>query len=170
MKGKKWADVTYNNKTYNLAHLHPFSFTAKINGGDVDVSVAFSDHCFTDQKGEGQVLPSGRYFCEARYTASLNLPGMLSNNLINGHVVPHFSKTSNEVYYYSEVNDYAIFFDLKKDPHNPKALNLFVISAYELDQWGKGSTPRGTAVKFTYIGHLRLEGKTYAEVKKQKRR
>ncbi|MDY3567793.1 hypothetical protein RCI24_20345 [Enterobacter hormaechei] len=28
--------------------------------------------------------------------------------------------------------------------------------------------PRGTAVKFNYIGHLRLEGKTYAAVKKQK--
>ncbi|BET44307.1 hypothetical protein ACH54D_20645 [Atlantibacter hermannii] len=170
MAGKKWGDVSYNGKTYDLTHLHPFNFNATISGAQVSINVVFGNHCFTDEKGDGVPLPGGRYFCEARYHASLELPRILQERLVNGHVVPHFSKTSNEVYYYSEVNDYAIFFDLRQDPQNPNGLVMFIMSAYEVDQWGKSGLPRGTAVKFNYIGHLRLNGQTYAQVKKQKRR
>ncbi|CAM3960920.1 hypothetical protein [Serratia silvae] len=170
MIGKSWGDVSYNGKTYDLKHLHPFSFQAKINGADVAVSVAFSNHCFTDKKGEGSPLMGNRYFCEARYQCSLELPSMIQKRLIDGHIVPHFDKNSNEVYYYAELYDYAVFFDLRPDVNNPGGLTLFVTSAYELDQWGKGTVPRGNAVKFTYIGHLRLSGNTYLPTKKQRRR
>lgn len=167
MRGTSWRDVNYNGKTYDLKHLHPFSFKATISGADVTISVAFSNHCFTDKKGSGKPLMSNRYFCESRYQSSLDLPRILQQSLINGHVVPHFDKGSNEVYYYAAVYDYAVFFDLRPDANNPGGLTMFVTSAYELDQWGKGTVPKGNAVKFSYIGHLRLSGQTYLPTKKK---
>ncbi|MEQ9919246.1 hypothetical protein ABRQ09_00035 [Pectobacterium brasiliense] len=170
MKGKRWGDVNYNGKTYNLTHLHPFDFLATIREGTVKISVAFSNHCFTDKKGEGKTLMSGRYFSEARYQCSLSLPSILKEHLINGHIVPHFDRNSNEVYYYAHVFDYAVFFDLRPDANNSGGLAMFVTSAYELDEWGKGTVPKGTPVKFDYISHLRLNGETYLASKMQKRR
>ncbi len=170
MQGKNWRDVNYKGKTYDLKHLHPFSFEITIDNVAVKISVAFSNHCFTDKKGEGNPLMGNRYFCEARYQCSLDLPRILKEHLINGHIVPHFDRNSNEVYYYAHVFDYAIFFDLRPDTNNPGGLIMFVTSAYELDQWGKGTVPKGTAVKFGYIGHLRLNGETYLIDKKQKKR
>ncbi|MFQ1586718.1 hypothetical protein ACJWP2_26065 [Klebsiella pneumoniae] len=170
MQGKSWRDVTYKGKKYDLKHLHPFTFKAKINDAEVKISVAFSNHCFTDQKGEGKPLMSGRYFCEDRYQCSLELPRILQQHLINGHIVPHWDRNSNEVYYYAHIFDYAIFFDLRPNANNPGELIMFVTSAYELDEWGKGTVPKGTAVKFDYISHLRLNGDTYLVSKKQKKR
>lgn len=134
----------------------------------MNISVAFSNHCFTDKKGTGQTLMSGRYFCEERYQCSLDLPRILQQHLINGYIVPHFDRNSNEVYYYAHVFDYAIFFDLRPNANVPGGLVLFVTSAYELDQWGKGTVPKGNAVKFDYISHLRMNGQTYLPLKKKK--
>lgn len=170
MRGSRWHDVSYNGKTYDLKHLHPFSFQTTLNGVAVNISVVFSNHCFTDKKGDGQPLFGDRYFCEARYQCSLNLPRLLQEHLVNGHVVPHFDKGSNEVYYYAAIHDYAVFFDLRPDRGSPGGLTLFVTSAYEVDQWGKDTMPRGKAVKFNYIGYLRLNGLTYLPLRKQKRR
>lgn len=169
MKGKNWRDVNYNGKTYDMSHLHPFSFQATLKGSLVKISVAFSHHCFTDNKGKGISLIDGRYFCESRYQCSLNLPCILQKHLIQGHIVPHFDRKSNEVYYFAHVCDYAIFFDLRPDANTPGGLKMFVTSAYEIDLWGKSTLPRGTLVKFDYISHLRLNGETYLIGKKQKR-
>lgn len=166
MQGKAWRDVTYKGKKYDLTHLHPFSFEATLTGSTVKISVAFSNHCFTDKKGEGKPLMSGRYFCCERYQCSLDLPRILRENLVKGYIVPHFDRNSNEVYYYAHVFDYAVFFDLRPDSNDPGSLIMFVTSAYELDQWGKGTVPKGKAVKFDYISHLRLTGKTYLVSKK----
>ncbi|WP_313668898.1 hypothetical protein [Atlantibacter sp.] len=161
MQGTSWRDVNDNGKNFDLKHLHPFSFQTTMNGSIVIISVAFSHHCFTDKKGNGQPLISGRYFCEARYQCSLNLPRLLQEHLVNGYIVPHFDKSSNELYYYAAIHDYAVFFDLRPDANNPCGLMLFVTSAYERDQWGKDTMPKGKPVKFSYIGHLRLNGQTY---------
>lgn len=72
MNGKQWRDVTYNGKTYPPGHLRPFNFQTTISGAAVRISVAFSNHCFTDKKGEGETLMSGRYFCEDRYNSLLS--------------------------------------------------------------------------------------------------
>ncbi|MFD3226996.1 hypothetical protein [Rahnella aceris] len=168
MSGTRWRDVSFNGKNYDLKHLHPFGFQVEMSGSQVSISVSFGNHVFTDEKGTGiPLFPSPeRYFCPDRHAASINLPKMISERLMLSHVVPHINKSNNEVYYYCEVNDYAIFFDLRKDDNTADALTLFVISAYELDQWGKSSVPRGTAVRFSYIAHLRLAGTTYFMSKK----
>lgn len=59
---------------------------------------------------------------------------------------------------------------LRPDRGSPGGLTLFVTSAYEVDQWGKDTMPRGKAVKFNYNGYLRLNGLTYLPLRKQKRR
>lgn len=170
MQGKRWRNINYDGKAYDLSHLHPFDFQVEIDGKPVNIYVAFSNHCFTDEKGEGKTLMSGRYFCEARYRCSLNLPNILRDHLVNGYIVPHFDRNSNEVYYYAHIHDYSIFFDLRPDGNNPQRLILFVTSAYELDPWGKGTVPKGKAVKFDFISHLRINGKTFLVSKKQKKR
>ncbi len=170
MRGTKWRNVNHNGKSYDLTHLHPFSFQTVIADKEVTISVAFSSHCFTDKKGDGKPLMQGRYFCEARYHCSLDLPRLLKEYLINGHVVPHFDKASNEVYYYAAIHDYAIFFDLRPDSNAPNSLVMFVTSAYEVDSWGKPTLPKGKPVKFNFISQLRLNGQSYLPQKKQKRR
>ncbi|MHA0985396.1 hypothetical protein ACR9GO_22675 (plasmid) [Kosakonia cowanii] len=170
MQGKSWRDVNLNGKTYDLKHLHPFSFKADIKGATVNISVAFSNHCFTDKKGEGKMLMSGRYFCESRYQRSLDLRKILVDHVVNGHIVPHFDRNSNEVYYYAAVYDYVVFFDLRPDANNLGGLTMFVTSAYELDQWGKETVPKGSRVRFDHIGQLRLNGQTFLLGKKQKGR
>lgn len=47
-------------------------------------------------------------------------------------------------------------------------VTIFVTSAYELDQWGKETVPKGSPVRFDHIGQLRLNGQTFLLGKKQK--
>lgn len=169
MKGNKWQDVTFKGKTYPLGHLHPFNFQTTIEGTAVKISVAFSNHCFTDKKGEGKTLMSGRYFCEDRYNCSLQLPTILEQHLASGYVIPHFDRGNNEVYYYAAIHGYAVFFDLRPHVQNAGELTLFVTSAYEVDQWGKATLPKGKAVKFTFVGHKRLNKETLLPARTQKR-
>lgn len=171
MKGM-YKDVSVNGKRYCMKHLAPFKFLAAISGieAPVQVSVTFGTHVFTDQKENGPELFPGRYFCVDRYTASIGLPALLSDHLLLSHVVPHVNKANNENYFYSTVNNYVVFFDLRKDDSHENGLRLIVISAYEVDTWGKSSLPRGTPVKFSFITHLRLAGKTYLASKKNDRK
>lgn len=171
MKGS-YQDVSFNGKNYCMKHLAPFKFLAAISGIDapVQISVTFGTHVFTDQKENGPELFPGRYFCLERYTASINLPALLSDQLLLAHVVPHVNKTNNENYFYSTIDDYVVFFDLRKDDSHKNGLKLVVISAYEVDAWGKGSLPKGTPVKFSFVTYLRLNGKTYLASKKNDRK
>lgn len=171
MKGL-YKDVFLEGKLYCMEHLAPFKFLASVSGieAPVQLSVTFSNHVFTDQKENGPELFPGRYFCLDRYTASLTLPALLSDHLLLAHVVPYVNKTNNENYFYSTINDYVVFFDMRKDDSHENGLKLVVISAYEVDAWGKSSLPKGTPVKFSYITHLRLSGKTYLASKKKGRK
>ena len=171
MKGKL-ENISIDGKLYSLEHLAPFTFLAEISNipDPVQITIKYSNHVFSDQKGNGVAVPPDRFFCVDRYVASLNLPRILSTNLLTSYVVPHINKGSNEIYHYMEVNDYAIFFDLRKDNSHPNGLKLYVVSAYEVDQWGRHSIPRGKAVKFSYVAYLRLNGQTVYMSKKAKRR
>lgn len=95
---------------------------------------------------------------------------MLPTNLLTSYVVPHINKGNNEMYHYMEVNDYAIFFDLRKHNGHPNGLKLYVVSAYEVNQWGQHSIPKSRPMKFAYDAHLRLNGQTVYTSRKAKRR
>jgi len=57
-----------------------------------------------------------------------------------------------------EVYDYAIFFDINKPKDSDNVLKIKVISAYEVDQWGKNSLPKGKAKRIKWILGQRNKG------------
>ena len=171
MKGAH-KNLSFNGKSYCMKHLAPLTFMAEIANipDPVQITINYSNHVFSDQKGNGPEIPPDRFFCADRYAASLNLPQMLSTNLLTSYVVPHINKGNNEMYHYMEVNDYAIFFALRKDNGHPNGLKLYVVSAYEVNQWGRHSIPKSRPMKFAYVAHLRLNGQTVYTSRKAKRR
>jgi len=165
-------NLSVDGKNYCMKHLAPFTFMAELANipGPVQLTISYSNHVFSDQKGNGPAVSADRFFCADRYAASLNLPRMLTTNLLASYIVPHINKSNNEMYHYMEVHDYAIFFDLRKDNSHPNGLKLYVVSAYEVNQWGRHSIPKNKPVKFAFVAHLRLNGQTYYTSRKAKRR
>lgn len=165
-----WDDLNIQGKTYKMGHLSPFSMIHKISDTDVTFNVSFGNHVFTDNKETGPLLYSKqkRYFSQERYERSLELADLIKQNFIDSYVVPYIDKQNNETYHYMEIYDYSIFFDIRKQGEH--VLKLVIISAYEVDDWGRSSIPKGDAVRARYIAHLRLRGETYFQHHKRKRR
>ncbi|MEY0874474.1 hypothetical protein, partial [Providencia manganoxydans] len=90
---------------------------------------------------------------------------LITTNFMDNHVVIYKNKKDNESYYYSEKYDYAIFFNMAKIDNN--TLKMKVISAYEVDSWGKSTLPRGNKITASYLTHLKLTGKSYSKTKKR---
>lgn len=120
--------LSFDRKIYCMTHLAPFTFMAELANipGPVQITINYSNHVFSDQKGNGPAVSVDRVFCAERYAASLNLPRMLATNLLTSYIVPHINKGNNEMYHYMEIHDYAIFFDLRKDNTHPNGLKLYV--------------------------------------------
>lgn len=166
---KIWSDIQTRNRTYDMSHLRAFNVVMPVDGQQVNIEFCFGHHVFTDEKGTERKI-FNRFFCEKRYELSLTLPKIIQNNFLKSYTIPYIDKDNNELYYYLEIHDYAIFFDVRPVTDNAPALRVIIISAYEVDRWGKSGLPSGTAVKISYILSLRLQGKTYLKNKKQKRR
>ncbi len=152
-----------------MAHLQPFKTVMVVDGQQIQVLVSFGNHVFTDEKNNGPCLfkKEGRYFSRERWEESLNLPRMIEDNFIAAYAIAYNNRKKNETYYYTEANDYKIFFDVRKPPNTNNELRLKIISSYLIDTWG--SLPKGNPVKTSYIMSLRLKGTTYFKEKKQKK-
>ncbi|MEY1278458.1 hypothetical protein AB7080_20760 [Providencia rettgeri] len=166
IKGKYWQDITDGSNTYKMDHLHPFSFThTKQDNTSICIHVSFENHVFTDDKRTSHIQIGDRYFSLSRYECSKQLRELITTNFMDNHVVVYKNKKDNESYYYTEKYDYAIFFNMAKIDNN--TLKMKVISAYEVDSWGKSTLPRGNKITASYLTHLKLTGKSYSKTKKR---
>ncbi|MDO7925972.1 hypothetical protein Q6A51_04225 [Pseudomonas sp. KFB-139] len=159
----QWNDLIINGTTYSLAHLQPFERVYDIAGEQVTIHFEFGFHCFTDDKGNGKQLyykREHRYFCLARYHYSSQLRDYIDRRFFEGLAVPHNSKKSGQRYFCLDLHDYAIFFSITKPQGSVNRLKLHVISAYEVDQWGRHSLPRGKPFNVRFILEKRNKGES----------
>lgn len=148
-----WRGFDIDGEFKDLSHLDSFTMIVNVDSRDIELTVSFLSHCFTDEKG-GFRMPfryEERYWSEERYQASFKLRGLIENNFISSYAIPYLNKKRNEQYHYMEAHDYAIFFDINKPEGAVDKLKLKVVSAYDLDQWGKATVPKGKAKKISWI-------------------
>lgn len=149
----KWLGFNINGKFKDLSHLNPFSMTVTDDNVEIELNISFFNHCFTDEKG-GERMPfknEERYWSEDRYLLSRQLPDLIKNNFKDKYAVVYRNKKGSEQYHYMEVFGYAVFFDINKPAGTENNLKIKIISAYELDDWGKSSLPKGKAKKIKWI-------------------
>lgn len=165
----QWTDLVINGKTLSMAHMQPFELTFQVadeNAAIVVLTVKFDFgfHCFTDDKGQGEKLyhkGEKRYFCPSRYHCSNQLRDYIERRFFAGVAVPHNSKNGGgQRYFCLDLHDYAIFFSISKPAGTSNLLKLHVISAYEVDNWGRHSLPKGRPFNVRYILEMRNKGKS----------
>ena len=158
----QWNDLVIGGVTKSMAHLQPFEMTFDVQGEPLTVKFEFGFHCFTDDKGNGDLIRhkgERRYFCPSRYHCSTQLRDYIERRFVEGMVVPHGSKNSGQRYFCLDIHDYAIFFSLSKPQGTTNYLRLHVVSAYEREDWGRHSMPKGKAYNTRYVLQMRNEGK-----------
>ncbi|QHC93067.1 hypothetical protein [Pseudomonas chlororaphis] len=146
-----------------MAHLQPFELVFEVAGEQLAVKFEFGFHCFTDDKGEGELLRhkgENRYFCPSRYHCSTQLRDYIERRFFEGMVVPHNSRKGGQRYFCLDLHDYAIFFSISKPQGTTNYLRLHVISAYDVANWGRHSLPRGKAFNVRYVLEMRNKGKS----------
>ncbi|WP_459749411.1 hypothetical protein [Pseudomonas sp. 3A(2025)] len=159
----EWQDLIVNGKSYSMARLQPFVRVYAIAGEQVTVRFEFGLHCFTDDKGSGeQIHHKGeiRYFSLDRYECSQQLNNYIDRRFFEGCAVPHNSKKGGRRYFCLDLHDYAIFFSISKPQGTTNRLRIFVISAYEVEQWGRHSLPKGRPFNVRYILEKRNKGES----------
>lgn len=163
-----WRGFNIEGRFKDLSHLRSNTITTEISGQAISLNVSYGSHCFTDEKENGPPVLPGRYWSEERYNRSFDLPDFIENNFTLSFAVPYFNKNKNgEQYHYMEAFDYVIFFEITKPYNSANTLNIKIISAYELDQWG--SVPKGKPYKVRWILSERLAGNSILKRKKNNR-
>lgn len=158
----QWNDLSIGGRTLSMAHLQPFEMQFEVAAELVTVKFEFGFHCFTDDKGNGQLIVfkgERRYFCADRYHCSTQLAEYIRKRFYDGMAVPHYVK-NNQRYFCLDLHDYAIFFSISKPQGTTNLLKLRVISAYDVANWGRNTLPRGKPHNVRYILEMRNAGKT----------
>ena len=166
-----WKGFDINGTYKDLSHLQDFSIKTEIDGTEIKLTFSFLSHCFTDEKG-GFRMPfkqEERYWSEDRYELSKTLPDLLRSNFLDKYAIPYLNKKSHEQYHYMEIYDYAIFFDINKPDGTSNTLKIKIVSAYELDEWGKSGLPKNQPKRVRWILSQRNQRK-FTLQKRQKKR
>jgi hypothetical protein len=145
-----------------MAHLQPFELVFDVAGEGVTVKFEFGFHCFTDDKGNGELLTfkrERRYFCAERHHCSTQLADYIRKRFYQGMAVPFYAESSQR-YFCLDLHDYAIFFSISKPKDTSNLLKLRVISAYDVAAWGRAKLPRGKPHNVRYILEMRNTGKS----------
>jgi hypothetical protein len=138
----KWRPARIGDRTYDLCHLHPFSFDFVVAAKDgkpeqrYGIDVIFSLHCFSRGIAEGAAYLADlayadsrevRLFDEQRYTQSLRLPEVIRS--IGDRRCFH---TGHDNFFTVELIDaqgerveYTVYFKLSRAPSKGR-LNLYV--------------------------------------------
>lgn len=151
-----WTHIWNNGTKHSLTHLRPFSVKTMIDNTECEVRVTFGLHTFTDNKEKGDPIThrgETRWFCSDRYQCSKDLPGVIKQGLLNhkSYVRPYINNKKKECYFYLDVVDYGLFIELRKPPDKEDYLKLHVVSAYDINTWGRSGLPRNKPVRFSYI-------------------
>lgn len=153
-----WTSYSIAGVFKDLSHLKSKTINIEIDETSISINISYGDHCFTDEKEEGPWLFKKRYWSEKRYMSSFDLPDFIEKNFFSAYAIPYFKGQKNgEGYHYMEKYDYAIFFEITK-PDIENTLNLKIISAYEVEPWGKAGIPKGKPYKVRWILSQRLRG------------
>lgn len=158
----KWQDLDINGVSKCMVHLQPFEMDFDVAGQTVTVHFEFGFHCFTDDKGHGQLLwhrGEKRYFCPDRYECSKQLEPYIRKRFYEGKVAAFYSD-NNQRFFCLDVHDYAIFFSISKPNQTTNRLKLRVVSAYDVATWGRSSLPRGKVYNVRYVLERRNAGET----------
>ncbi|MFA0012095.1 hypothetical protein AB4391_01915 [Vibrio lentus] len=157
-----WRGFDIYGTYYDLTHLRPFQMVVPVDGQNVTLHVTFGHHCFTDEKGNGPLIyrNEGRYWSQERYDCTHTLPNLITARFAGSYAIPYTNRKNKEQYHYMETNDYAIFFDINRPENTTNELKLKIVSAYELDQWGRETVPKGKPKKVSWILSQRTKGLT----------
>jgi hypothetical protein len=159
-----WRPIENNGTIYHLDHLHPIERTITVGGKDISIHFSFGYHVFTDEKRDGVRVQltsrphEERYFCINRYQSSFQLIDFINRRLETCYIVPYYYDDGAEQYFHLDIDGYAIFATIQQAAGAADTLKFHVISAYEVDSWGKDGLPRGKAYKLRYVLQQRNEG------------
>nr|WP_228761581.1 hypothetical protein [Pseudomonas sp. MPC6] len=157
----QWNDLTIGGRQYSMEHLQPFELKFEVAGELINVKFEFGFHCFTDAKGNGQLLVhrgERRYFCAERHHCSSQIAEYIHKRFFKGLAVPFYVENSQR-YFCLDLHDYAMFFSISKPQGTMNLLKLRVISAYEVAEWGRAKLPKGKPHNVRYILEMRNAGK-----------
>nr|WP_256261150.1 hypothetical protein [Pseudomonas gingeri] len=159
----QWNDLVIGGRTFTMEHLQPFELVFDIASEQVMVKFEFGFHCFTDDKGIGELLRfrgEQRYFCADRYHCSTQIVDYIRRRFISSIALPFFVVNSQR-YFCLDIHDYAIFFSISKPAGTSNLLKVRVVSAYEVATWGRGNLPKkGKPRNVRYILEMRNAGKS----------
>ncbi|MFF7061610.1 hypothetical protein [Pseudomonas sp. NPDC008258] len=159
----RWKNLIINGREHCMAHLRPATHSFKTVSRVISVDFIFGFHCFTDNKGEGPLLThprsnEQRNFSQRRYECSKQLPEFIAQRFIDAKVRAHFAGRNNRRYFCLDTFDYAIFFEIRKLTEAKDNLRVNIISAYEVDSWGRASMPKGQLLNVRYVLEKRNDG------------
>jgi len=156
-----WKDIQAYGRVYSMEHLRPFSQGLEVDDRLVTIHFTFGFHCFTDDKGNGPLQfykGERRYFCSMRYECSTQLSSWIDKRLLDCQVRLITDKSRGRRYFCMDLHDYAIFFDIRKPQDTENELKLHVISAYEVDNWGRPHLPKGKQHNLSWVIGMRAQG------------
>lgn len=158
----RWTDITENDgRVFSLAHLQPFTQVFCIEGRNITIHFTFGFHCFTDEKGSGRRIENRgeqRYFSPSRWQASKELPVWIQDRMLYATVRLYHDQKRQRRYFCLDIYDYALFLQITKPQDTVDTLKVMVISAYEVDQWGRSSLPRGPRHNLSWVLSQRAQG------------
>lgn len=149
-----------------MAHLQPCVRKFQLRACEVSVEFTFGLHCFTDSKENGPLIVhpkvrEERYFCPVRYSLSKQLIDYVDRRFIDSKVRAHYAGNNNRRYFCLDAHEYAIFFEIRKPRNMNNFLRLNVVSAYEVETWGRSGLPsKGPVFNVRYVLEKRNEGIT----------
>ncbi|MFK3818095.1 hypothetical protein ACI2KG_16065 [Pseudomonas sp. NPDC089407] len=159
----RWQNSIIDGRERCMAHLRPATHSFEISSRVISVDFTFGFHCFTDNKNEGPLITNPRSneqrnFSQSRYDCSKLLPEFVARRFVDAKVRAHFAGRNNRRYFCLDTFDYAIFFEVRKLGGKENHLRVNVISAYQVDAWGRTSMPKGQLFNVRYILEKRNEG------------
>lgn len=158
----RWTEISDRGRRYCMAHLQPFTHMFCIDGRKVSIQFTFGFHCFTDEKGEGKLISNRgeqRYFAPTRWEASKELRPWILERMLDARVTLYYDPKRQRRYFCLDLYDYAIFFQITKPADLVNTLKMLVISAYPVDQWGRGSLPhKGPHHNLSWVLLQRMQG------------
>lgn len=169
----KWKAFEFNDKAYNLTHLHPrvCSYMQPAKGTNppraYTVEISFSMHCFT-RGSEGEIPDPALLYSDSRETRIFdfdryNLSQHL-NVIINGLADRKCFHSGHGNYFTVEVQkdnanlEYEIYFTVSRSSKKG-VLNLFVQSAYVRDATHTANKPIRKPIGFHVILYDTLNNK-----------
>lgn len=147
---------------HDLEHIWPHEITFSHNDISALIRVTYGFHVYTDEKESGDELTyknETRYFSPQRYELSFQLPDYIETMINNCNVTVYRSHKGHEQLFHLTTLDYALFFTLRKPQNEDNVLKLHLISAYEVESWGRSSLPRGKNYHWSFIIYCKLTGK-----------